>query len=202
MTATDYNGITPAYAGKSLLNIGRICFYRDHPRVCGEKPCKARATAAQMGSPPRMRGKVRKDIGHAVRVGITPAYAGKRRRWLLIRCWHRDHPRVCGEKPAISDRVKCFLGSPPRMRGKVRDIKSQYPTIRITPAYAGKRKTAGRSSPKSWDHPRVCGEKLCAGVTAEHTIGSPPRMRGKAGRCTSQHSRPRITPAYAGKSAR
>ena len=36
----NYQGITPAYAGKSLINgrIGEI--YRDHPRICGEKTKK------------------------------------------------------------------------------------------------------------------------------------------------------------------
>ena len=30
-------GITPAYAGKSLLCMDFCPAYRDHPRVCGEK---------------------------------------------------------------------------------------------------------------------------------------------------------------------
>ena len=30
-------GITPAYAGKRVLEAGRIPIVRDHPRLCGEK---------------------------------------------------------------------------------------------------------------------------------------------------------------------
>ena len=34
----DGKGITPAYAGKSLLQRSRLHLVQDHPRLCGEKP--------------------------------------------------------------------------------------------------------------------------------------------------------------------
>ena len=52
-------GITPAYAGKSWLQALATDYLqslRDHPRVCGEKPCN------------------RPQLHHG---RITPAYAGK-----------------------------------------------------------------------------------------------------------------------------
>ena len=70
-------GITPAYAGKSENHIKRYSPLWDHPRVCGEKTTSEYATAAEQGSPPRMRGKGRKDRCKALYAGITPAYAGK-----------------------------------------------------------------------------------------------------------------------------
>ena len=33
-------GITPAYAGKSLDTDHMVLFLQDHPRLCGEKPCR------------------------------------------------------------------------------------------------------------------------------------------------------------------
>ena len=54
---TKERGITPAYAGKSLLTRNIIKTYRDHPRVCGEKPHIGQRRFLQKGSPPRMRGK-------------------------------------------------------------------------------------------------------------------------------------------------
>ena len=33
-----HDGITPAYAGKSLFDFGCDRFNWDHPRLCGEKP--------------------------------------------------------------------------------------------------------------------------------------------------------------------
>ena len=72
-------GITPAYAGKSVTDIVAKRVDRDHPRVCGEKWCSMFQYSPEMGSPPRMRGKV----GNVEPVGlddrITPAYAGKSR---------------------------------------------------------------------------------------------------------------------------
>ena len=50
-------------------------------------------------------------------------------------------------------------GSPPRMRGKGMDEERFAQYTRITPAYAGKRSCPFPHRVKSWDHPRVCGEK-------------------------------------------
>ena len=50
-------GITPAYAGKSIVdNFGKQC-PEDHPRLCGEKAYTVSASPDNMGSPPPMRGK-------------------------------------------------------------------------------------------------------------------------------------------------
>ena len=90
--------ITPAYAGKRLYCNGKISLVRDHPRVCGEKPCPFQTVELSLGSPPRMRGKEQdfeKLIGHD---RITPAYAGKSYKHLRRLSKRRDHPRVCGEK--------------------------------------------------------------------------------------------------------
>ena len=71
-------GITPAYAGKSSTPTLHILIRRDHPRLCGEKLVLVGVVERFQGSPPPMRGKVRKYFWffHARR--ITPAYAGKR----------------------------------------------------------------------------------------------------------------------------
>ena len=66
------------------------------------------------------------------------------------------------------------------MRGKGRTTRPAPARARITPAYAGKSLTIPKLTTRSWDHPRVCGEK------------GPQTMKG--GHCA------RITPAYAGES--
>ena len=73
-------GITPACAGKSRPGRGAGTPYRDHPRVCGEKKVSRDGVAYKWGSPPRMRGKEHLVEGQAIFSGITPAYAGKRKR--------------------------------------------------------------------------------------------------------------------------
>ena len=152
-------GITPAYAGKSPVVRERFLPAQDHPRVCGEKRSAGLGGRDGLGSPPRMRGKDRKDTDDAGIERITPAYAGKRQPDGQRRQLHRDHPRVCGEKSLPPRPMRAQRGSPPRMRGKENSSPKRLPTIGITPAYAGKsiRTRTGTSAPR----------------------GSPPRMRGK-----------------------
>ena len=72
-----------------------------------------------MGSPPRMRGKLKAFTARPKVTGITPADAGK------TQCKHHstgaeeDHPRGCGENQICTNRIYTLKGSPPRMRGKL-----------------------------------------------------------------------------------
>ena len=69
----------------------------------------------------------------------------------------------------------------------------------VSPAYAGKSAILWLSTPASWDHPRVCGEKKVWYGVEDIASGSPPRMRGKAVWPVLQPLPAGITPAYAGK---
>ena len=51
-------GITPAYAGKRAAAAPEASGHQDHPRVCGEKFDNPKIDNSQLGSPPRVRGKV------------------------------------------------------------------------------------------------------------------------------------------------
>ena len=133
-------GITPACAGKRNSWAVHWTIQRDHPRMCGEKLVEAGRISQEEGSPPRMRGKGPAGQILVVSVGITPACAGKSQSSRLSRQWHRDHPRVCGEKWCTDLGDGCDWGLPPRMRGKVWEENSYGIPV--------------------WDHPRVCGEKL------------------------------------------
>ena len=70
-------GITPAYAGKRVVDVPFSTFCWDHPRVCGEKDSSFVKYAVCIGSPPRMRGKAKWELSARERARITPAYAGK-----------------------------------------------------------------------------------------------------------------------------
>ena len=111
-------GITPAYAGKSDgrgENRGRR---QDHPRIRGEKPIALELDVSISGSPPHTRGKVVLNAHVPVRLGITPAYAGKSSSVSSIPACFKDHPRIRGEKAhTVSERLKLY-GSPPHTRGK------------------------------------------------------------------------------------
>ena len=70
-------GITPADAGKTAKKRVRRRYTRDHPRGCGENCISRSIGTVQVGSPPRMRGKLlhRSQSPNVLR--ITPADAGK-----------------------------------------------------------------------------------------------------------------------------
>ena len=86
-----------------------------------------------------MRGKAPPNNILVQLSGITPAYAGKRQRKHVRHPKTGDHPRLCGEKVAASQKQACESGSPPPMRGKARRMSKDVGRWRITPAYAGKR---------------------------------------------------------------
>ena len=151
--------ITPAYAGKRNRRFLTVEAEQDHPRVCGEKYNKEEQKIQERGSPPRMRGKAPSVVWTECKVGITPAYAGKRRIFQRKKHFAGDHPRVCGEKCVVLLVLCCGLGSPPRMRGKAFPSTRILTVAGITPAYAGKSTVQGANGADCGDHPRVCGEK-------------------------------------------
>ena len=192
-------GITPAHAGKRNGQSPTMLLRRDHPRVCGEKNAILSGRKTEPGSPPRMRGKAAKCSSTCPALGITPAYAGKRKASGRHQHCGEDHPRVCGEKKrTVADNV-APQGSPPRMRGKASLAQIEECNDGITPAYAGKRKASGRHQHCGEDHPRVCGEKKRTVADNVAPQGSPPRMRGKERYFVWQEDGTGITPAYAGK---
>ena len=112
-------GITPAYAGKRSVIIAERISFRDHPRLCGEKPPVQIWDTETRGSPPPMRGKVAGIVFSENYFRITPAYAGKSHPCKFGIRKQEDHPRLCGEKRVRSVHTFTALGSPPPMRGKV-----------------------------------------------------------------------------------
>ena len=110
-----------------------------------------------------------------------------------------DHPRACGENPAMSMRLSSEPGSPPRMRGKP---FTSFPAVlseRITPAHAGKTLLLSIPNISDTDHPRACGENPHGNGVNVWGGGSPPRMRGKHISTSDDLFVRRITPAHAGK---
>ena len=107
---------------------------------------------------------------------------------------------MCGEKSMRPYSASASAGSPPRVRGKADVMHNIKPDRGITPACAGKRKTARHCLEQIQDHPRVCGEKAGTDERRYKEAGSPPRVRGKALHRTTGTASTGITPACAGKS--
>ena len=130
--------ITPACAGKTYELFGFCAFSQDHPRVCGENSPNFAHRLPLQGSPPRVRGK-RNMLEFPIGLfRITPACAGKTSINFVTTAVDWDHPRVCGEnKIDVTLRYR-DQGSPPRVRGKLKDTPAAPLPERITPACAGK----------------------------------------------------------------
>ena len=129
-----------------------------------------------------MRGKAGSPARGFPADGITPAYAGKSCRRHVPAGNVGDHPRLCGEK-----------------HFDVVEVEIQF---RITPAYAGKRCIPLYPWNRYKDNPRLCGEKSICRRSIFGYRGSPPPMRGKDRYDGNAVQDDRITPAYAGKSAK
>ena len=171
--------ITPADAGKTPVSRGRTFLTWDHPRGCGENPRRTCSAAAEIGSPPRMRGKLISVRFSILRIRITPADAGKTNIPTLLFKSAQDHPRGCGENRKPRSKSPRAMGSPPRMRGKRYAVTSSEVISRITPADAGKTRRCHQHNCQKEDHPRGCGENFQPHLVAAFGAGSPPRMRGK-----------------------
>ena len=167
----------------------------------GEKNFSFCISNLTRGSPPHGRGKAPFKRGLFHILGITPAWAGKSQLLPCCGLWSLDHPRMGGEKWALSPRHWVILGSPPHGRGKGVLIFPRRAAVGITPAWAGKRRRAGGGTPARQDHPRVGGEKKMYRTAGACFSGSPPRGRGKVAVDHFLHSAAGITPAWAGKRA-
>ena len=111
-------GITPACAGKSMNFSFLLAFYRDHPRLRGEKLAVRRFAISCIGSPPLARGKEALASFTFNCGGITPACAGKSVVISDGRFSGQDHPRLRGEKTCVRSSRVIYRGSPPLARGK------------------------------------------------------------------------------------
>ena len=111
------------------------------------------------------------------------------------------HPRVCGENVIAEEAQVDAAGSSPRVRGKLAPrTRHRHPT-RLIPACAGKTQDEERLVGVDAAHPRVCGENSSSMVSVASVAGSSPRVRGKRLRRLARHSRGRLIPACAGKTA-
>ena len=148
--------------------------------MCGEQFGSSRSKIIFGGSPPRVRGTVKKKDAEKQAQRITPACAGNSRSRSGYYRLRRDHPRVCGEQFCVSFRSHADLGSPPRVRGTGPGWCKPSSRCRITPACAGNRALFGRVGKEDEDHPRVCGEQHTSSSVQSIMGGSPPRVRGTA----------------------
>ena len=154
-----FRRIIPAHAGQTWICRPGSLPAPDHPRACGANPCRPPIRWTNIGSSPRMRGKLGFVERRRLRGWIIPAHAGQ-----TTRAWNHpnttsDHPRACGAN---------------------RPCRSCCATrTRIIPAHAGQTTLISSISISIPDHPRACGANGVRLNPLRHDFGSSPRMRGK-----------------------
>ena len=130
--------------------------------------------------------------------GIIPADAGSTTSEWPSDAAVWDHPRGCGEHSAATSRRLESGGSSPRMRGAHHVCRLVEPAVGIIPADAGSTPAGQSASPRSWDHPRGCGEHPGLHAREVGPAGSSPRMRGAPELTAQLRLQPGIIPADAG----
>ena len=95
------DGITPACAGRTLVEFSLRCRCRDHPRVRGKDSSLLSCISNRSGSPPRAREGHLSDILFLSVYRITPACAGRTASLATSRDLEEDHPRVRGKDSDI-----------------------------------------------------------------------------------------------------
>ena len=193
------DGLIPACAGKTRRKRMPERMHRAHPRVCGENDNQHQNSSVEVGSSPRVRGKL---LGHSspeTTLGLIPACAGKTTRVVPTVPSVRAHPRVCGENDLLLSDHSRGDGSSPRVRGKRDNPRSRSSLRRLIPACAGKTGHRYRIGRYDTAHPRVCGENRHRLISAIPRRGSSPRVRGKRTGRPRARRLIRLIPACAGK---
>ena len=139
----------------------------------------SRTMRLRLGSPPRTRGKLASRRSGRAAHRLTPANAGKTAAagWSCRR--RSAHPRERGENQAARMWTRCWIGSPPRTRGKQAAARRMVLHARLTPANAGKTRLALPLPAAQQAHPRERGENPGLALSKAIALGSPPRTRGK-----------------------
>ena len=111
-----YRGITPACAGKTHVRVAVQLEFRDHPRMCGKDKKYSGPIRPLSGSPPHVRERLDFIRSYRLRIGITPACAGKTADTGDELYGSKDHPRMCGKDWYGGVVVIAEIGSPPHVR--------------------------------------------------------------------------------------
>ena len=179
LSPLSHTGLIPACAGKTPLAFERSRSERAHPRVCGENNGSLSSCGGQLGSSPRVRGKLAARLLFDPDTRLIPACAGKTGIPSTLMLASPAHPRVCGENVIAFASWVLTAGSSPRVRGKLDHRIGSRQQARLIPACAGKTEECWCIRTDMWAHPRVCGENSFIPIDQLVASGSSPRVRGK-----------------------
>ena len=139
-------GLIPAWAGKTHLQVVRRPLRGAHPRVGGENGMGGMTRRTRLGSSPRGRGKPCVLLPDRSIERLIPAWAGKTPGRAGGYAGFPAHPRVGGENSLSQVTSNLKVGSSPRGRGKLVHVPGVRWPRRLIPAWAGKTGSPDESS--------------------------------------------------------
>ena len=171
-------GSIPACAGNPNVCLAKSGEAWVHPRVCGESVSVDFVSEYGEGPSPRVRGILRAAQVTLTSARSIPACAGNPIAGSGSGSLPRVHPRVCGESPCTAPDPTVTRGPSPRVRGIRRTVHVPQDGRGSIPACAGNPSWPTHRRPRSWVHPRVCGESPLYTFTTWEATGPSPRVRG------------------------
>ena len=149
-----------------------------HPHACGEYSALPICLALSAGSPPRLWGIPRADLGDHRTFRFTPTPVGNTASCVHPSSHHPVHPHACGEYRTLPASCSLLSGSPPRLWGIRNPWGTALPIPRFTPTPVGNTPPRNQQSQGYAVHPHACGEYACADRHCASGRGSPPRLWG------------------------
>ena len=152
-----------------------------------------------LGSSPRVQGRLTTTGSGPQRHGLIPASAGRTWPMARQRRQERAHPRECGADHYITTDTARYEGSSPRVRGGQPPRGGHDVAGGLIPASAGRTPPIDGSPPGMRAHPRECGADKMPIARIEPGEGSSPRVRGGRPRYCRRLLPVGLIPASAGR---
>ena len=191
---------TPTRVGKTSLSPCATVTVVVHPHACGEDPGHPRRGRYRRGSPPRVWGRLWRQVRLELDRRFTPTRVGKTRHGTFPAGTLLVHPHACGEDGRLSSTRNRSSGSPPRVWGRLVMIDTRKAALMV--------------------HPHACGEDVLPSVVQNQHVrftptrvgktryhrdplavhgGSPPRVWGRRGSRPRAHRRRLVHPHACGE---
>ena len=150
------------------------------------------------GSSPRVRGTLYQVVAALSDYRFIPASAGNAKTLRIKVKAESVHPRECGERLMVVQRMRVYAGSSPRVRGTLSDQPGITVGLRFIPASAGNAPPSVTLWRTTTVHPRECGERRHILPRLKLQTGSSPRVRGTPYHAVDYLRLDRFIPASAG----
>ena len=192
------DGNTPACAGIGPASRLPGRRNRKHPRLRGDRSLRSTACPSGPETPPLARGSAWRARVALARARNTPACAGIGLGAIRGLFYGRKHPRLRGDRHALSIRVNRNPETPPLARGSATRTQGPFRVCGNTPACAGIGACLSRAASRSRKHPRLRGDRQALPETLLAPEETPPLARGSANEPSIKTRPLGNTPACAG----